>query len=253
MSIGKIKAGRFTVTDKDIKDTGSFDVLRNVRLEKWLCNEAGFIDCVFTGTLRSINFNRELDKEARAQLGRKENTYTGNDFSGATLEWVAFKGGVDLTASGCPLASSTCNCPRRIESSPRPSSRSITFGRLREVLIAAKVNLEQPAGSSSGTKRPNLAIDRRDRARGRAVSGPGCAGGSGPRRPVASPAVPDRQCVAARGDRTSFDRGSHGSARWLSLEGSGCRLAGTGHCDQGQPRRGAGGSTGTGRGAVGES
>lgn len=177
---------------------------RNVRLEKWLCNDAEFIDCVFTGTLREINFNRALDKEAHGQLGRKENIYTGNDFSGATLEWVGFIGGVDLTAQRLPTGEQYLYLPEaerilaaafaevdqwhqadrdvvrgKLETarnsvhygqhqlffgpemfSARSPETAKTFGRLREVLLAAKANLEQ-AGDSAGIELPNLAIDRR--------------------------------------------------------------------------------------------
>ncbi|MCO1578063.1 hypothetical protein M8C13_20120 [Crossiella sp. SN42] len=271
MSIGKIEAGRFTITEKSIKDTDfsqnkskewgivesrlerckfenlrvrnfvfgsgkkpteyidcSFDgshiralvpgrarfircSFRNVRLEKWLCNEAEFIDCVFTGTLREINFNRELDKGARGQLGRKENAYSGNNFSGATLEWVAFMGGVDLSAQQLPTGEEYLYLPDaapvlaaafaevenwgeadrntvrgKLEMAredvahgqhqlflcpevfiARSPEQEKALGQLREVLLAAKAKLEQPAGGSSGTERPNLAIDRR------AVHGPG--------------------------------------------------------------------------------
>ncbi|GAB3444385.1 hypothetical protein [Actinophytocola sediminis] len=66
---------------------------RDVRLTKWICKDAEFIDCVFTGVLREINFNAELYGQ---DIGRDRNRYEGNDFSGATLINVAFMGGVDL-------------------------------------------------------------------------------------------------------------------------------------------------------------
>lgn len=72
---------------------------RNVRLTNGACLDAEFVDCVFTGTLREINFNADLFGQ---DLGRDRNRYERNDFSGATLVNVAFMGGVDLRDQKLP-------------------------------------------------------------------------------------------------------------------------------------------------------
>lgn len=75
---------------------------RNVRLTKWICTEAEFIDCVFTGTLKEINFNAHLSEFGQKKLGRVFNRYEGNDFTGAKLSGVAFMGGVNLLDQKLP-------------------------------------------------------------------------------------------------------------------------------------------------------
>ena len=75
---------------------------RDVRLRKSLFNHAEFLDCVFTGRLREINFNARLSLDDKAELGRTYNRYERNDFSGARLKGVAFKGGVNLLDQRLP-------------------------------------------------------------------------------------------------------------------------------------------------------
>ncbi|MFD4635915.1 pentapeptide repeat-containing protein [Lentzea sp. NPDC058436] len=66
--------------------------------------EAEFVDCVFRGPISRVNFwGRPGEHEAA--LGRDRNEFTGNDFTGATLEWVAFNH-VDLRAQRLPGAPS---------------------------------------------------------------------------------------------------------------------------------------------------
>lgn len=75
---------------------------RNVRLRDWICRDAEFIDCVFSGNLSEINFDAKVWPSDQLQLGRDHNTYRGNDFSGAKLKGVAFKGGVNLLDQRLP-------------------------------------------------------------------------------------------------------------------------------------------------------
>ncbi|MER6946456.1 hypothetical protein ABT294_20720 [Nonomuraea sp. NPDC000554] len=62
--------------------------------------EAEFVDCVFLGRVRNVNFwGRPGDHEAA--LGRDHNDFTGNDFTGAELDDVAFHH-IDLQAQRLP-------------------------------------------------------------------------------------------------------------------------------------------------------
>ncbi|MFI7042381.1 pentapeptide repeat-containing protein [Microbispora rosea] len=62
--------------------------------------EAEFVGCVFSGRLREINFwGRPTDEQAA--LGRERNAFSGNDFTAAELEDVAFRH-IDLHAQRWP-------------------------------------------------------------------------------------------------------------------------------------------------------
>ncbi|KAB8178791.1 pentapeptide repeat-containing protein [Microbispora catharanthi] len=62
--------------------------------------QAEFLDCVFSGRLREINFwGRPMDEQAA--LGRERNAFTGNDFTAAELDDVAFRH-IDLHAQRWP-------------------------------------------------------------------------------------------------------------------------------------------------------
>ncbi|WP_188197847.1 pentapeptide repeat-containing protein [Nonomuraea sp. SYSU D8015] len=62
--------------------------------------EAEFVDCVFLGRVRKVNFwGRPTDHQAA--LGRDRNDFTGNDFTGAELDYVAFHH-IDLQAQRWP-------------------------------------------------------------------------------------------------------------------------------------------------------
>ncbi|MEU6427061.1 hypothetical protein ABZ860_14300 [Microbispora sp. NPDC046973] len=61
---------------------------------------AEFVGCVFSGPLREINFwGRPTDEQAA--LGRERNAFTGNDFTAAELDHVAFRH-IDLRAQRWP-------------------------------------------------------------------------------------------------------------------------------------------------------
>ncbi|GGL33412.1 pentapeptide repeat-containing protein [Planomonospora parontospora] len=84
----------------------------NVRFERCLFDrsrlndqtltfEAEFVDCVFRGRVRNINFWGRPDDHDQASLGRNRNDFTGNDFTGAELGYVAFHH-IDLRAQRFP-------------------------------------------------------------------------------------------------------------------------------------------------------
>ncbi|MBE3010955.1 pentapeptide repeat-containing protein [Microbispora sp. NEAU-D428] len=62
--------------------------------------EAEFVDCVFSGRLHDINFWGRPTRN-QAALGREHNAFTGNDFTAAELDYVAFKH-IDLRAQRWP-------------------------------------------------------------------------------------------------------------------------------------------------------
>ncbi|WP_432926831.1 pentapeptide repeat-containing protein [Microbispora sp. CA-135349] len=62
--------------------------------------EAEFVDCVFSGRLREINFWGRPPRDETA-LGRERNAFTGNDFTAAELDHVAFRH-IDLHAQRWP-------------------------------------------------------------------------------------------------------------------------------------------------------
>lgn len=62
--------------------------------------EAEFVDCAFLGQVRNISFwGRPTGHQAA--LGRDHNDFTGNDFTGAELDYVAFRH-IDLLAQHWP-------------------------------------------------------------------------------------------------------------------------------------------------------
>lgn len=62
--------------------------------------EAEFVDCVFVGGVREVNFWGR-PTEYQDALGRDRNAFTGNDFTGAQLDYVAFRH-IDLHAQRFP-------------------------------------------------------------------------------------------------------------------------------------------------------
>jgi uncharacterized protein YjbI with pentapeptide repeats len=62
--------------------------------------EAEFVDCVFRGRVRNVNFWGRPTQH-QAALGRDRNHFTGNDFTGAELDHVAFHH-IDLQAQRWP-------------------------------------------------------------------------------------------------------------------------------------------------------
>jgi uncharacterized protein YjbI with pentapeptide repeats len=99
---------------------------RDVIIRSWDCYHVELVDCVFTGTLRSVRFWTRTPaewryieyedyvrfslKEGRGQppdsvrelMLRADNEFHGNDFSGANLIKADFRGGIDLSAQRLP-------------------------------------------------------------------------------------------------------------------------------------------------------
>jgi hypothetical protein len=73
---------------------------RDVTIQNLRCHEAQFVDCVFTGRLRTVTFSATPWSTER--LNRTRNAFHGNDFTGAVLEDVAFRGGIDLDRQHLP-------------------------------------------------------------------------------------------------------------------------------------------------------
>ncbi len=79
----------------------------NVNIREWRVNPCDLIDCLFTGTIRKSMFYGQLDSEIRRERFRDAgievvNKIYGNDFSGAKLLDVSFRGGVDLRLQRLP-------------------------------------------------------------------------------------------------------------------------------------------------------
>ena len=104
---------------------------RDVDIRKWRADYVELVDCVFTGRLRDCVFwgaapqgartydfaatlatrdGREPPAGFRELANRATNDFSRNDFSGADLD-VTFRGGIDLSSSGCPPIRITCICP----------------------------------------------------------------------------------------------------------------------------------------------
>lgn len=75
---------------------------RDVDIRGLLGPAAEYIDCVFTGVLRSAVFTGRILADTYAGVGRQLNEFKGNDFSGASLRDVSFMGGIDLTQQRLP-------------------------------------------------------------------------------------------------------------------------------------------------------
>lgn len=69
--------------------------------------EAEFVDCVFRGPVREVNFWGRPFGSDRKVLGRDRNEFHGNDFTAADLDGVAFNH-IDLRAQRFPRGSWVC-------------------------------------------------------------------------------------------------------------------------------------------------
>jgi len=107
---------------------------RSVDLRDWGTDHLEFIDCVFTGRIRSTVFwgsppagsqqryegqVRWLNQQGRAEPAgyrelalRSHNEFTGNDFSGADLLDVSFRRGIDLARQRLPTGDDYLYLPR---------------------------------------------------------------------------------------------------------------------------------------------
>ncbi len=75
----------------------------NAKLDKWFATSAEFVDCRFSGPLRSMRFAGSVwPAEVAQKLGPRRLEFVGNDFSEAELVDVDFVGGVDIGAQRWP-------------------------------------------------------------------------------------------------------------------------------------------------------
>jgi hypothetical protein len=76
---------------------------RNVDIRKWKwCEQTELIDCVFTGRLEECIFCGTVPEKDRSWVGREQNEFRGNDFSGCDLIDVSFRTGIDLSQQKLP-------------------------------------------------------------------------------------------------------------------------------------------------------
>lgn len=79
----------------------------DVVIKNWSAMEASFVDCTFSGKLRSVMFwGAHLERDFPAGYGRIEagpNEFRGNDFSRCDLQDVSFEHGIDLGAQSLPV------------------------------------------------------------------------------------------------------------------------------------------------------
>lgn len=78
----------------------------DVRVGIWICMNAEFVDCTFSGHLKTTIFSALdpnvliLPKEER--LKHRPNEFRGNDFTRCTYLDVTFRGGIDLSLQRLP-------------------------------------------------------------------------------------------------------------------------------------------------------
>ena len=71
---------------------------RDCEIQDFFGARVSFVDCVFTGTIRKSVFYGNALEPGEDWL----NEFRGNDFSGARLDDVAFRGGIDLREQRLP-------------------------------------------------------------------------------------------------------------------------------------------------------
>lgn len=95
-----------------IKDVGGGLVrfegcsFRDVVITGWSLQACDVVDCVFSGTMKSGRGGGSFWGAPQAylsrQLGKSDNEFRGNDFSGCALVGMDFRNGVDLTLQVLP-------------------------------------------------------------------------------------------------------------------------------------------------------
>ena len=75
---------------------------RNCDIREFFGVAVEFVDCTFSGRIKRALFHGTVPAYEGAQIGRATNEFHGNDFSGAKLLDVAFRGGIDLEKQRLP-------------------------------------------------------------------------------------------------------------------------------------------------------
>lgn len=78
----------------------------HTRIDKWFAFQAEFVDCTFSGPIKSVRFHGTVEPtELAPRVGRTANEFRGNDFSRADLVDVEFVGGIDIDRQRWPASS----------------------------------------------------------------------------------------------------------------------------------------------------
>jgi uncharacterized protein YjbI with pentapeptide repeats len=80
---------------------------RDVRLGQFWAQDAEFVGCVFSGSIRQAIFH---GCPLHEDVGRTRNEFVRNDFAGAFLHDVAFRAGVDLSDQDLPTGANYLLC-----------------------------------------------------------------------------------------------------------------------------------------------
>jgi uncharacterized protein YjbI with pentapeptide repeats len=121
---------------------------RDVDIRGLLGPAAEYIECVFTGVLRSAVFTGRIVTDIYAGVGRQLNEFRGNDFSGASLRDVSFIGGIDLAQQRLPQGNHYMRIPdaaRRLAAARSIVSQWTDANERRAILImldALKVDVD---------------------------------------------------------------------------------------------------------------
>lgn len=75
----------------------------NVWMSTWICRNAEFDSCSFSGKLSKVVFDAALLPSERVSLGRESNMYRNNDFRDCVFRDVSFRGGVNLDPGLMPV------------------------------------------------------------------------------------------------------------------------------------------------------
>lgn len=93
--------GRFSIT---VVGPARFEQcsFEDVDVRGLMCAAAEFVDCTFSGVIRTGTFRARVAEMYRPELARELNEFRGNDFMRASLRDVSFGGGIDLDQQRFP-------------------------------------------------------------------------------------------------------------------------------------------------------
>jgi hypothetical protein len=94
---------------------------RRTRMENWNSGTGEFIDCMFEGKMRQVQFWGRPNGPLSAHLDppRARNEFHGNDFRNAELSDVEFRDGIDLDAQLLPTGPEYIKLDRIVERARR--------------------------------------------------------------------------------------------------------------------------------------
>ena len=110
---------------------------------------AEFIDCRFLGKIVECNFFGTIsDRDTVKRVGRSTNVFRGNDFRGADLVWVGFRG-IDLAAQHWPESGEYAiltDPSTKIEAAIQRARATLGGDDLQQVVSALTVLAQRHAG-----------------------------------------------------------------------------------------------------------